>query len=1411
MLAVHRSGNQITVPVGVNATCTINNDDVPPFLKLVKTVTNDNGGNAIDDDWNLTATANVTTSTSFWNYGGSGDDTPILANNTYTLSELGPANYTAGIWSCVGGTQSGNQITVPVGVNATCTINNDDVPPFLKLVKTVTNDNGGDAIDDDWNLTATANVTTSTSFWNYGGSGDDTPILANNTYTLSELGPANYTAGSWSCVGGTQSGNQITVPVGVNATCTINNDDVPPFLKLVKTVTNDNGGDAIDDDWNLTATANVTTSTSFWNYGGSGDDTPILANNTYTLSELGPANYTAGSWSCVGGTQSGNQITVPVGVNATCTINNDDVPPFLKLVKTVTNDNGGDAIDDDWNLTATANVTTSTSFWNYGGSGDDTPILANNTYTLSELGPANYTAGSWSCVGGTQSGNQITVPVGVNATCTINNDDVPPFLKLVKKVISNDGGNKTAGNWTLYANANNPANSTHDFDNLGDAGDLTQVFANIVYNLTESDVDGYVFDGWECKDDLTNDTISTSDQVSLYPAQNATCTVTNDDVPAFLKIIKNTTDDSFDDRGFIFQFFVTDNNGDTTTVDVIVNASDPSNIANHTGMSDKIFVPSGSLNVTEFAYTNWSLLNVQCEIFQLDEEMNKIESLYNTTDSANLNLESFHLAECTFVNWNPHGYITGGGRIDLNATDPNHQVDGQETVEKVTHGFQLHCNTHSGPNNLEVNWNGNKFHLDELERTGCFDDDSMNEPPPTHKGKNKPTLDIYHGEGWGRYNGECGAFASWTIDDNSEPGKEDHIIALEIYENQNATSPVLRINHDQLNIMDTSSAGTWKDPGPSTINETDPWINLQHGNHQWVPHPSKAHGPTHTTPCPEITNNTSTDGPDPVEVNATSPLTVIDNDLDGISTINEKLGTFGFATDPFSSDTDNDGLTDTDEIVTYGTDPTIPDVDSDGLLDGDEILYGTGPFVADTDADGLSDGAEVNTHGTDPLAADTDSDGLSDNDELNTHGTDPLAADTDSDGLSDNDELNAHGTDPLVADTDADGLSDGAEVNTTGTDPLVADTDADGLSDGAEVNTTGTDPLVADTDADGLSDGAEVNTTGTDPLVADTDADGLSDGAEINTHGTDPLVADTDADGLSDESEVNTHGTDPLVADTDADGLSDGAEVNTHGTDPLVADTDADGLSDGAEVNTTGTDPLVADTDADGLSDESEVNTHGTDPLVADTDADGLSDGAEINTHGTDPLVADTDADGLSDGAEVNTHGTDPLVADTDADGLSDGAEVNTHGTDPLVADTDADGLSDGAEINTHGTDPLVADTDADGLSDESEVNTHGTDPLVADTDADGLSDGAEINTHGTDPLVADTDADGLSDGAEINTHGTDPLVADTDADGLSDGAEINTHGTDPLVADTDSGGVNDGDEIINGLNPLKRNDDRHL
>ena len=70
----------------------------------------------------------------------------------------------------------------------------------------------------------------------------------------------------------------------------------------------------------------------------------------------------------------------------------------------------------------------------------------------------------------------------------------------------------------------------------------------------------------------------------------------------------------------------------------------------------------------------------------------------------------------------------------------------------------------------------------------------------------------------------------------------------------------------------------------------------------------------------------------------------------------------------WTNDTDGDGLTDGQEILTYGLNALKADSDGDGLSDYDELQLGANPWLMDTDLDWASDGYEVenNTDPTDP-------------------------------------------------------------------------------------------------------------------------------------------------------------------------------------------------------------------------------------------------------------------------------------------------------------------------------------------------------------------------------------------------------------------------------------------------------------
>ena len=86
--------------------------------------------------------------------------------------------------------------------------------------------------------------------------------------------------------------------------------------------------------------------------------------------------------------------------------------------------------------------------------------------------------------------------------------------------------------------------------------------------------------------------------------------------------------------------------------------------------------------------------------------------------------------------------------------------------------------------------------------------------------------------------------------------------------------------------------------------------------------------------------------------------------------------------------------------------------DGDGLYDDEEGALGSDPNNIDSDQDGLSDGDEVHTDGSSPTSMDTDGDMLPDYNEVMQQGTDPASSDTDGDGLSDHDELSYSGRRP---------------------------------------------------------------------------------------------------------------------------------------------------------------------------------------------------------------------------------------------------------------------------------------------------------------------------------------------------------------------------------------------------------------
>ncbi len=369
-------------------------------------------------------------------------------------------------------------------------------------------------------------------------------------------------------------------------------------------------------------------------------------------------------------------------------------------------------------------------------------------------------------------------------------------------------------------------------------------------------------------------------------------------------------------------------------------------------------------------------------------------------------------------------------------------------------------------------------------------------------------------------------------------------------------------------------------------------------------------------------------------------------------------------TDPADANDDLDFVAKTSEgnIIGYILKP-------DKLLNREEFLNGTDPTKPDTDEDDLTDYQEVLKYNTDPLDIDSDHDNLWDGWEIRYGGwgvgLDPNDKDSDNDGILDS-----------LEDLDNDTLWNLQELF-MGTSPVSKDTDSDSLPDNWESEYWITEyifsanPKIPDSeidyDKDGLTNELEY-IWNTSPSDIDTDDDGLEDGVEVLIYGTNPINNDTDTDGIKDKEEV-LEGSDGYItnatnSDTDGDGISDLEEI-INGLDKFI------------------TNPTKKDSDNDWLTDKEEIDAYWgwgknrgykTIPTVNDSDGDGLLDGEEVKTDFHPFIDFDTTIYNCIDTGPID--GTNATNPDTDGDGIPDGWEarfgnISRHGYIRYIKDFD--------------------------------------------------------------------------------------------------------------------------------------------
>lgn len=220
--------------------------------------------------------------------------------------------------------------------------------------------------------------------------------------------------------------------------------------------------------------------------------------------------------------------TVSTFENDQTKTDNFKVEASLIIIKQVINDNGGEAVAGDF----TINVTATNPFLSF--------FFGSETGTTITLDPGSYSVDEGAHVGYTKSLSADCsgiISSGQEKTCTITNDDIPPRLHLRKVVINDNGGAAAVTDWTLSATGK-VQNST----NLSGATpvDSDDTFKADTYILAEvNGPTGYLASDWVCVGGKQD-----GSSIVLDIDEEATCTVTNDDIQPKLTLIKHVVNDN---------------------------------------------------------------------------------------------------------------------------------------------------------------------------------------------------------------------------------------------------------------------------------------------------------------------------------------------------------------------------------------------------------------------------------------------------------------------------------------------------------------------------------------------------------------------------------------------------------------------------------------------------------------------------------------------------------------------------------------------------------------------------------------------------------------------------------------------------------------------------------------------------
>ena len=589
--------------VGQTIVCSATNAATPASVSVSKSVTGVDASLAWSFDFSISPTTGLT-GASPQSIAGTGSTTSaataswsgLTPGATYTITEAAQAGWTTSAFSCTGVTdtdQSPSSVTFVAGVGqqVVCSATNAAAPASVSVSKSVTGVDASLAWSFDFSISPTAGVT-GASPQSIAGTGSTTSaataswsgLIPGATYTITEAAQAGWTP-SFSCTGITDlDSNPATVTfvagVGQTLVCSATNAAASASVSVSKSVTGADASLAWSFGFSISPTTGLT-GASPQTLSGTGRTTSavtaswsgLVPGATYTITEAAVAGWTTTSFSCTGVTDTDqNPATVTfvagVGQSIVCSASNAAAPASVSVSKSVTGVDASLAWSFDFSISPTAGVT-GASPQSIAGTGSTTSaataswsgLIPGATYTITEAAQAGWTP-SFSCTGITDLDSNpatVTFVAGVAQALVCSAANSTSATLVVRKVVINDnGGNLTAADFALTVNGA-PAVQ----------GAVVTVPVGLLHEVAEAPVAGYAGIGAVCVSS-TGRVIPPSGSALIAvvpgPGEQLECTLTNDDVPPGLTVVKQVS--NIHGGGLSAGDFPLTVNGATVTTDV---------------------------------------------------------------------------------------------------------------------------------------------------------------------------------------------------------------------------------------------------------------------------------------------------------------------------------------------------------------------------------------------------------------------------------------------------------------------------------------------------------------------------------------------------------------------------------------------------------------------------------------------------------------------------------------------------------------------------------------------------------------------------------------------------------------------------------------------------------------------------